>query len=289
MSKKTPPQSGKERLALLQAEQARKSRQTKLLALLSGFVVVVLAVVAISWAVASNKQKKADQEAQQKAKSSAFIGELKDLPTSTFAKIGAGSVTNPPKPMSTQKAETKDGKPVVTYVGAEFCPFCAMERWSLVLALNRFGSFSGLQPDVSTANDRPANIPTMTFRKATYKSKYLVFKPYETRDREGNPLENPPQSVATIMQRENPGGGIPWMDFGGKMTSSGSTYQAPQMSNKSSEWVMSQLKKPDSKLAQQIVGAANTLTATFCGLTDGKPTNVCQAKGVIAASGSSQK
>lgn len=288
MSKKAPPQTGKEKLALLQAEQARKSRQTKLLALLSGFVVIVVAVVAISWAVASNRQKKADQEAKQKAKSTAFIGELKDIPTSTFASIGAGSTTNPPKPMSSPKAETKDGKPVITYVGAEFCPFCAMERWSLVLALNRFGSFSGLQPDVSTAQDNPANIPTMTFRKATYKSKYLDFNAYETQDREGNQLQTPPQSVTSIMQRENPGGGIPWMDFGGKMTSNGSTYQAAEMSNKSSDWVISQLKKPDSDLAKGIIGAANTLTATMCQLTDGEPTKVCQAKGVIAASGASK-
>src|SRR5712692_8559609 len=39
---------------------------------------------------------------------------------------------------------TGNGKPEVVYVGAEYCPFCAAERWALSVALSRFGSFSGL-------------------------------------------------------------------------------------------------------------------------------------------------
>src|SRR5438309_707950 len=36
------------------------------------------------------------------------------------------------------------GKTEVLYIGAEYCPYCAAERWSLVVALSKFGSFSGL-------------------------------------------------------------------------------------------------------------------------------------------------
>ncbi len=289
MSKKSQPQSGKERLALLQAEQARKSRQTKLLAILSGFVVLVLVVVGVSWAVASQKSKNADQEAQDNAKSAAFIPKLAKIPESTFTKIGAGAVSNPPSRMSDPKAETKNGKPVITYVGAEFCPFCAMERWSMVIALNRFGHFSGLKPDVSTANDNPPSIPTMTFRDAKYTSKYLVFNTYETKDREGNPLQEPPKSVTTTMQKDDPNGGIPYINFGGKLFSNGASYDGTSMSNKSSSWVMSKLQNPDSDIAKGVIGSANTISATICDLTGGEPTKVCQAPGVIAASGASSK
>ena len=39
---------------------------------------------------------------------------------------------------------TADGKPLVLYVGAEYCPYCAAERCAMVQALSRFGTFSNL-------------------------------------------------------------------------------------------------------------------------------------------------
>ncbi len=39
-------------------------------------------------------------------------------------------------------AADRRGKPEVLFVGAEFCPFCAAERWPLIVALSRFGHFS---------------------------------------------------------------------------------------------------------------------------------------------------
>src|ERR1700748_114376 len=36
------------------------------------------------------------------------------------------------------------GKPLVMFMGAEWCPFCATERWALVEATSRFGKWSGL-------------------------------------------------------------------------------------------------------------------------------------------------
>ena len=36
------------------------------------------------------------------------------------------------------------GKPLVFFMGAEWCPFCASERWALVAATSRFGKWTGL-------------------------------------------------------------------------------------------------------------------------------------------------
>ena len=47
-----------------------------------------------------------------------------------------------------------DGKPGVLYIGAEFCPFCATERWAMVNALGRFGTFSGLKITNSSTTDQ---------------------------------------------------------------------------------------------------------------------------------------
>jgi hypothetical protein len=46
-----------------------------------------------------------------------------------------------------------DGKPLVVYVGGEYCPFCAAERWSIVYALSQFGTFRGLSQIKSSSSD----------------------------------------------------------------------------------------------------------------------------------------
>ena len=49
------------------------------------------------------------------------------------------------RPWSYGSPLSSGGKPEVLYVGTEFCPYCAAESWSLIVALSRFGQFSGLQ------------------------------------------------------------------------------------------------------------------------------------------------
>lgn len=286
MSDKPTP-TGKQRLAQLQAEQARKSRQNKLLVILSACVVVVLVAVGVAWAVSSGNKKKADAAASQNAKNNAFIKTVTSIPASSFDTVGKGTANAAPQPMKSPKPETQNGKPVVTYVGGEFCPFCGMERWSLVSALSRFGTFSGLQSEVSSSTDNPANIPTMTFLHSSYTSKYLVFNPYEIYDRQQQPLQKLPSKMATIMKQENPNGGIPWIDYGGVDTG-GLSYDGSELSNHSGEWVAQQLKNPKSQVAQGILGGANVVTSELCQLTKGQPANVCKSKGVLQAAGVGQ-
>ena len=72
------------------------------------------------------------------------------------------------------------GKPEMLYIGAEFCPFCAAMRWSMAVALSRFGSFTTpLRGFHSSPTDTDPNTPTLTFYKAGYTSKYLTFVPVE--------------------------------------------------------------------------------------------------------------
>ena len=48
-----------------------------------------------------------------------------------------------------------DGRPGVVYVGSEFCPYCAADRWALVVALSRFGTFAHL----GATSRRPRGLP----------------------------------------------------------------------------------------------------------------------------------
>ena len=90
--------------------------------------------------------------------------------------------TRRPRPrMKNAEAITADGKPKVLYVGAEYCPFCAAERWPMVVALSRFGTLLAAW----ASRRRPRRTPTRARRRcpfhgSTYTSDKLSFTGYET-------------------------------------------------------------------------------------------------------------
>jgi hypothetical protein len=65
---------------------------------------------------------------------------------------------------------TSGNLPIVLYIGAEYCPYCAQQRWPLMLALMRFGNFSGLSYTESSSTDVYANTATFSFRTAAYRA-----------------------------------------------------------------------------------------------------------------------
>src|SRR5262249_48840261 len=109
----------------------------------------------------------------------------------------------------------KDGKPLVLYLGAEYCPFCAAERWAMVVALSRFGTFSGLTITHSSSTDTYPKTPTFSFHGASYTSTYLSFDGVETRGNELSGGQYPVLDVPTaeqqqIFKAQDPAGSIPF-------------------------------------------------------------------------------
>ena len=56
-----------------------------------------------------------------------------------------------------------DGKPEVLYVATEFCPYCVANSWALIVALSRFGEFSGLSTSRSPTFENIPPIDGWTF------------------------------------------------------------------------------------------------------------------------------
>ena len=174
------------------------------------------------------------------------------------------------------------GKAVVVYIGADFCPFCAVERWPLIIALMRFGNFSGLEYTVSSSNERYANIPTFTFVRSSYTSQYLVFKPYETADRVGTPMQTVPENYSSVVNQF--GGGIPFINFDNRYVLPGATipndyfYQDPPGDRNPKNWtqVLNDLDS-NSQAGVAIKRAANAITAYICKINGGQPSNICAA------------
>jgi hypothetical protein len=68
---------------------------------------------------------------------------------SAFAEAGAaitrsGPYTGSITVLESQLALTSDGKPLIPYLGANCCPYCAATRWPLAVAFARFGTFKRL-------------------------------------------------------------------------------------------------------------------------------------------------
>ena len=264
--------------------------------LLGGIIVVILAALAVIFAIKfgpSNSAK--EQVAGDQPADPAVVAALTQIPAATFDAVGAGSASNPPKQIN-GPALTSDGKPEVFYVGAEYCPFCAAERWAMIAALSRFGSFSNLHTTRSSASDAFPSTPTFTFYQSTYTSQYLSFVSVEQETNQ--PSDNgytPLQSLSSDQQAivskydeppyvpANSAGAIPFVDFGGQYILAGATYGPGVLSGMNWSQIAAALSQPSSAQAQGIIGSANVLTSTFCQVTGQQPAPVCQSAGVQKA------
>jgi hypothetical protein len=203
----------------------------------------------------------------------------------TLAQIGVPNDIKPPAhlPAGTPPV-TIDGKAVLTYVGAEYCPFCAAERWPVVVALSRFGTFSDL--GTTTSAPKPEAYPntsTFSFHGSSYASSYLVFSPVETETNLHAPLDTPTaqqqQLFATFDTKQYVGndGGIPFVMVGNLYAWAGASYDPGILEGMSFDQIADQLDEPNSPVAQAIDGSANQITAMICQLTGNQPATACSA------------
>lgn len=182
-----------------------------------------------------------------------------------------------------------EGKPWVLYVGAEYCPYCAAMRWPLVLALMRFGTFSGLTATRSSPTDVDANTATVSFVGATFKSKWLELQTVELSDRFQKPLQKMNAEQKQRLQRydrkpytQYPGS-IPFIDINDQWIQAGSSVSPRLLQGMGWLDVSSAFDSGKGPLWQAMLGAADQLTAKFCVLTNGQPKKTCQALGKSAS------
>jgi hypothetical protein len=220
--------------------------------------------------------------------SASLIKEISSIPTSTFDTIGTGTATGKPQSI-TAPALTENNKPEIFYEGAEYCPYCATERWAMTAALSRFGTFSKLGVTESSSSDVYPSTQTLSYYHADYTSQYVSFVPIEVEsnvsDGEGGyePLQTPTSAEETLTSKydaapylpSNEAGSIPFIDFGGKYLVAGATYNPGLLQGLSRSQIASDMHKPTSKVAQGADGATNALTATICELTNNQPATTC--------------
>jgi thiol-disulfide isomerase/thioredoxin len=210
------------------------------------------------------------------------VSTIASLPASELDAVGKGTANNSIKPVSGTLVTGPNGRPEVFYYGAEYCPYCAAERWPIIIALSRFGTFSGLTTTSSSSSDIYPNTPTFTFHNATYTSRYIDFQSVETTDRDRNPLESPTPAQQALVGKYDSSGSIPFVDFGNRYAFSGAMYLPDVLSGMSWQAVADTLAQPDSAQAKAILGSSNLITAAVCKLTSDQPATVCSSTSIQA-------
>ena len=311
--KKSPPVHSGARpaphAAQRSAPKARGGRPAGLFTWVAvGLVLVVVAALVIIKVTSGGTNAGA---AGFQATDPATVAEVTNVPTTVFDTVGVTSpvaqVTAPIKlkgqPLLTGKSASGATLPHVFYLGGEYCPFCAAERWATIIALSRFGTWSGLGNMISSTH--PGEIfpgtPTFTFLKAKYKSSYVTFSSIEQYTNQWDTakgfyssLQTPSKwQLANFKKYDTtkyiPGitaqqdYSIPYITLGDQFLISGASFTPATLANQTRGQIATGLKDPTSPVTDAIIATANYQTAALCSLTKNKPGNVCTSKGVMAA------
>jgi hypothetical protein len=287
----------REKIAAQREAQRRAEARRRLLISVS-IVVVVIAVIGALVAVGLSKKKttSAASSSRQPAPT-ALVAKVEHVPVSVLNQVGAGSTIAAPVKVKTATSELRvGGKPEIVYVGAEYCPHCGAERWAMVNALSRFGTFTGLDITHSAAGD--GDVPTFSFYTAKYHSAYLALSTTEQYTNQlGDGFYTPLQPLTALDTRllktydappyipSADAGSIPFIDYANRYIEDGGDFNDSIMADAGLTWnnVAADMANPASPVGQGLDGSANLITATVCRLTGGQPGNVCTAPGVVAA------
>ncbi|HEY2297177.1 MAG TPA: DUF929 family protein [Jatrophihabitans sp.] len=287
-----PPTAAQKKLSAQRAEAARariaasqrRRRLWTVVASLGTIVVLVLALIVVKVATNAGAPQSG---ARARAASQSVATAIGTVPGTAFDAAGAGS--GKALEALTGAPLTADGKPRVLFIGGEFCPYCAAERWPLAVALSRFGILHRLGQTSSSPTDVYPSTPTLSFHGTTYTSRYLSFTGEEAQSNKvaGNtyaPLD-PIDPADQALWKQIGGNGYPFLDIGGRWVSLQAAYSPQLLHGMTQRQVAGTLSDTGSNVGQTILGAANQLTAAICTATRDSPAAVCKSAGVTAATG----
>jgi uncharacterized protein DUF929 len=222
----------------------------------------------------------------------AIAKQVAGVPLARALAVGAGTATSL-RQIQGPFLRAK-GKPLMLYVGAEFCSYCAAERWAIVNALSRFGTFAKLGLTASTTDDTFPATPSFSFHGSSYQSRFVTLQTVElsgnTRDVTGSfpkleTVTKEQQNIAASLDRPPYAperGSIPFMVIAGRFVLFSSQYQPGALQGLDAPQVAKALGNGSSPPARGILGAANWLTASLCEVTGGKPAAACTPKAIKA-------
>lgn len=289
MSDHSKPLTSRQRGINARAEQRRKEQRRRTLIRIVTPVTVVVLVIGVLVIARLNRDDPASTATPAVSVSGdGILAQLAALPQSTADTVGAGTSVTPASRI-TGEPLVADGKPRALYIGAEYCPFCASQRWALAIALSRFGSFSGVSLTRSATADIHPDTATLSFHGATYTSDLLSFTGWEIQSNVPAPgggytaLDTVPPADEQLLRTYDPKGSIPFLDMGNAFVTIGSSYDPTVLAGLDHQQIADAIADPTSAVSSPVLGSANMMTAALCTLTDQQPAAVCTSTAVTAA------
>jgi len=259
----------RERIAAQQAARRRAEARRRLLVPIAS-VTVVLAILVALVAV---KLTSARTAASESLAPSGVVSQVTTVPAAVLTRVRAGQAATPLQTVRTPGPPlTVGGKPAIVFVSEESCPFCAAERWSLVVALSHFGTWSHLGSTRSSATDIYPDTATLSFRTASYTSPELTLRTTELADNLGRPLQAQTPldtrlidafDVPPYVNSADQSGAVPFLDIDNHYILAGAQYNPQVLAGLSAAQIAGQLSNPSSPVAKAIDGSASLIIAAI--------------------------
>jgi hypothetical protein len=273
----TRKQSARERVAAQRPAARRREIRNRVLTVGGSVLAVIAIVVAFVVIKASQGTPATTGSSAGSVLPAGVARQVARVPAGTLDAVGGGSVVPGAVKAVSGAPLTRSGKPEMLYIGAEFCPYCAELRWSMAVALSRFGTFTTpLRGIHSSPTDVYPNTATVTFYQAGYTSRYLAFSPVENETVDRSPLQATTGQQQAIWNKYDPGS-YPFIDFGNKYVITAPIYNPAVLQGKTWAQIAAALRNPSSPIAQGVDGAANYITAAICKMTGNQPASACTA------------
>ncbi len=224
----------------------------------------------------------------------AVMADLASIPPAVWERAGTAGAA---RPAFVGGADAAGAKSVFLYIGSLYCPYCAAARWSVITALSRFGTFSGLSYSASSSVDVYPSTPTFSFHGGRYASPYVDFQSVELEgaelggDGRYQPLETPTAEQEALLRKYDAppyvdkasAGGIPFMLIGGRFMWSGSPFSPAVLANQTQAAVAATLPSGTGDAARAILANANQISAAICAADGNRPPEVCGSAAIRQA------
>ena len=285
-------QNAREKIAAQRAAERRAEQRRRMFITGGSVLAVIVIVVAFIVVRAMNKPASTASANVRTPLPASVSNAVSSVPATALNTVGAGSVpqyVQQPLTAGSGPLLTSNGKPEMLYIGAEYCPYCAAMRWSMAVALSRFGTLSTPWHGIhSSSSDVFPSTATLTFYKSGYHSKYLTFTPVENATVTKGPLQNPTAAQNAIWAKYEPNPanrGYPFIDIGNKFLIEGHIYDPGVLKGLTWSQIATAMQNPSSPVAQGVLGAANYITAAICRTTNNQPASVCTSPAVTKVAG----
>ena len=237
--------------------------------------------------------------------SNGLLNEVTQVPMSVFNRVGVNAPNvqvDPPVYAAGQPRLRYDDKVGVFYEGNEYSPFAVAQKWALIVALSRFGTFTNLGNTTSSPTDYYPSSEGFTLWKVNYVSDYVALRAVERAanvlDAKGNWLSltipnaydrallakyDTTRFFPQFHGQRSYDGTVPFVSIGNAYLAVGSLFTPGALTGHGRDDLASTLTDPTNDTTKAIVAAANYFSAAVCAVDGQQPSTVCASPGVTAA------